>query len=446
MLFLLIFHSLSNKCKYSITVEDTLPKTYTFEVDEGEHICVNSTAPFLTAAFHNSLLKIRYFQVSSHGELLESNHFLYPAEKAGLGYGATKGSIDIMALIPDKISFSLFAYPPSCGPYRYITTRSDIDINIQQTFGTFTNNMRCIWYSHQNFRAKISAIPEFPSSISVCSNKTKCNEPFTQASKPVTFSSTSSILISAKSKSYYDELQLTLESIQKKETVSAPFEIDTKLDLTQITLFEISDSDQRLNNDEIENRVENDDDDENPVQKVDNDEIRAPLILPQKHGKKESTRRIVSTGEKLAFLSVVIAIFIIIIQCFVCDKNSIRSKFRNTNNRESELRLLSNQKGLEYNRPSAFSMSNQMPITGVYFPPTTTTINDDVHHQSQQPQPLLLIPTTIGTATTNNGQQQPLFYPQMIPAAGQQNYYPQYGFVSAPVQLSTYQVPQNQPQ
>ena len=468
MFFFLISRILSLSCAHIVTAVNQ-PMSYTFDVDEGEYICINSTLPYVTVVFHNSIIKARYFLHSNIDMNIESGDFLFPAEKGGISFGSKKGSMDIMALLPGNVSFSVFSFPPICIG-RYVSTKQSKNIILKDEFGEFRKGFYCIWYPQSKYDVTVSELPEDPDSISICEKDTDCREPFANNRLEETVKTPSFFKMHAHTIDFYKHLKLSFEYTSKRPLI--PFDMEGVIDITQVTLFDVSAPKNVKNNKKEENKKKeeeeiedkNIDEDFEKNEKEEQNEVlrKPPLEIPPKHDIRRSSRKEISPGEIMAMVVVVCGVIVTFITCFLCggseslckQLNSFRGnkRFTEDENRQSQARLLGNGQGRQPMMVammpvySAQNQQQQMPLTGVYFPPVTSedsantqAANNQNNMQNMHPQPLLLLPNP-SAQNPNQAQQnqQPGVQPQYYYP---QQYYPQYAFVQP---QQGYPMPQTQ--
>lgn len=474
MFFLLISHILSISCKHSVDVENK-PMRYTFDVDEGELICINSSLPFLTVVFHNSIVKATYYLQANLNSMSESGNFLFPSENGGISFGAKKGSIDVMALLPGNVSFSVFSFPPVCLG-RYVTTKQTNEIVLKDVFGPFQKGHYCIWYPQSSFTVTGSEAPEAPDSVSICEKSSDCDDPFSDRQLSASVKNPSFFKINAHTIDFYKHFQLDLISQSKRPLI--PFDMSSVIDISQTTLFEITspkkfkkeDSDKDKLDDEEEDDEKNvrkedekeeegqqDQDDNNHNFNKNNNNKQKRIEIPPMHDNRRSSRKEISTGEIMAMVTVICAIIVTFVSCFLCGgTNSIckhlkmyqgRQRLVEDEHRQSETRLLGNQQGQQpvmvTMMPVYSNQNQQMPLTGVYFPPVTSEdaanipqLANQNNNQNIQPQPLLILPNP--PQNSNNQQSQQNQQPQYF--YSQQGFYPQYAIVQPPQGFGNQQV------
>lgn len=470
MFFFLISHILSLSCAHSVTVFNK-PANYTFEVDEGEYICINSSLPYVTVVFHNSIVRARYFLHTNINTYVESGNFLFPAEKGGISFGSKKGSVDVMALLPGNLSFSVFAFPPICFG-RYVTTRQSTEIVLKEVFKTFQKGHYCVWYPQSYYNAEVSETPEDPDSVSICEDSSDCRDPFVNNKLEQTIKTPSFFKINSHTIDFFKHFTLNLESKSKRPSI--PFDMEGTIDITQVTLFDVSASkvgknakkeeeakEKEKEKEEINEENKKIDEEYERNEKEEQKEMlrKPPLEIPPRHDNRRASRKEISPGEIIAMVIVVCSIIVVFITCFLCGGNDSickrlnsfkgRRRFDEDENIQSEARLLGNSQNRQPMMVammpvySAQNQQQQMPLTGVYFPPVTSdenvnsqTPNGQNNNQNVQPQPLLLLPNP-AIQNPNQSQQsgaQPQYF---IP----QQYYPQYAFVQP---QQGYQNPQMQ--
>lgn len=180
--YLLYFGSM--KCKHYIDVNDNTPASYTFDLEETEIICVNSTVPYLTIVFDTeSLIRTKIFE-NKKGILFYKETQYFPVVYSGIDFSKSICSFEIEPLITSVVSFTLFAYPTEC-LYRYVTNLDNDFFSLGSKFGKVLPNSKiCIWYGSFKYKFRLDFDPEINISenIQVCSSRHSC-EPYNNKQK-----------------------------------------------------------------------------------------------------------------------------------------------------------------------------------------------------------------------------------------------------------------------
>lgn len=167
-MFLLVQAALCYKCDHVVTVKDNGPMEYSFNVEEGEYICVNSTQPYLAVVFQQrALLGIRYFK-SENDQLQQLGKFEFPADATGVSFATEIGHVEAFAHISGHVSLSTFAFPSLCAGNRYITTMPEEQWILKDKFVTQDEDL-CIWNPRPScsmFDVPVSS--EVKSSLKLC--------------------------------------------------------------------------------------------------------------------------------------------------------------------------------------------------------------------------------------------------------------------------------------
>ena len=164
----------SSTCQFSILANSEKPERTSFVLDEGEKLCINTTNPYLSVIFHDSILSVRYFSFESIGVLPhELGKFNHPAESGGVSFPGKIGSVEVTALIPGTVTFSYFNFPDSCS-WRYVTTYPYDYIEIPELFEPFKQGQLCLWYPEDQFEVKVHAEPAEGDSFQLCSSYHEC--------------------------------------------------------------------------------------------------------------------------------------------------------------------------------------------------------------------------------------------------------------------------------
>lgn len=217
ILHFLVSLSFSYQCRHSIFAQKEIPIRETFQVDEGEHICINSSKQYLSVVFHDSFASVRYFSSKTPAtlysadetrSLTEVGKFLFPAEKGGVSFPTNNyGSVDVLALMPGNITISYFNFPTECSAGRYVTTKASDDIDVDEVFGQYpgpANPQVCVWYPNEDYTFQTATVPSDDDKIMICKSNSDCIEPITRTKQFVEVTSSPLIKVQLSKKEFWE--------------------------------------------------------------------------------------------------------------------------------------------------------------------------------------------------------------------------------------------------
>ena len=179
-MFFIFLSSIRALCKYTVTVRDNIPLSYTYNLEETEFICINSTLPYLTVLYDpSSLIRINLYKYTNQG-LQYLNTTFSPGVYGGVDFSKEVGALDIETVVSGPVSFTLFAFPRECSSLRYVTNLDSDFFTLDTKFEDFqVNTTICIWYGslHYKFHGKfIQGNQKTTEEIKVCLNQDNCRK------------------------------------------------------------------------------------------------------------------------------------------------------------------------------------------------------------------------------------------------------------------------------
>lgn len=443
ILFHLFFLSFSHQCKYQIFPKLGQPSEETFNVDEGEHICINSSGNYFNVLFHNSLLSVRYFTSSKsisqsinnnaqpqiNKNLVEAGKFLFPSEKGGVSFPkSVYGSIEVTTLIPGNVTISTLSFPDECTLGRYVSTESSLELHIANTFGTYPASEKntqeqsslCVWYPQNDYTLQASISPSQDDHIFVCSSYSSCEEPFSRTQQYIDISSNKFIKVIPKTKDFWTDLNLIfstdnpsnlfqISGIMKDDENAVSYQLSMKkVDNEEDENEEDNKHVKAKANENIEddnnnnnNDNDNDNDNINNVNNENDNQARAYIknSTPDFHRHRKNRRSNSDSYSTLVvFLSAFVCLFLVsCLIVYIISQNGSCSKNRSHPNDHSEERLLPNSQGgffPAYAMPWGQHPPGQGFFTGVF--PFA-----GVPGQPQQPQQQMQYFTSPGSTFQN---------------------------------------------
>lgn len=408
LLFDLFFLSFSSKCTYQILPKLGQPYEETYDVDEGEHICINSTGNYFNVLFHNSLLSVRYFtsqmsksQSTSNNvetpinkKLVEAGKFLFPAEKGGVSFSKNVfGSVDVTALIPGSVTISTFTFPDECTLGRYVSTETSLDLHIAETFGPYSiteenskeQQSLCIWYAQNEYTLQASISPSQNDQILVCSSYINCEKPISRTQQYAEISSNKFIKVIPKTKDFWTDLNLIFSTEKPSNLfqISGSMKDDDDDVSYHLAMKKIVNEDDEKDDDDENQAKDNDNnnnDDTNNINDNDNDNFNNEVdnnngahnknnVIERGHRKKARHNNNDSYGTLVIFLSVFVCLFIVSsLIVYLLSQSGPCSKNRNGKDDHSEERLLPNNQGFFPGYPMSWGQHQpgQGFFTGVF--------------------------------------------------------------------------------
>lgn len=387
-LFDLIFLSLSNQCRHHVFPRLGQPNNETLYVDEGEHICINSTGNYLNVLFHNSLLSVRYFtspksttiesksindnvQSPLNKNLVEVGKFEFPAEKGGVSFSKNVyGSVDILALVPGNVTISTFVFPNECTYGCYVSTESSLDLHVADVFGSFpgdsnnqgkTDQSFCVWYPENEYNLQTSVVPSQDNQIMVCQSQASCETPISRTQQFAEISGNKFIKVIPADKDFWSSLNLLLHTDNpsnffqisgsiKKDDTAVPLALSIKKledheEKEDDEKEQINPKDNENDDDGKENINDKANDQDDEVNRAlnnnhDSDNLKKSNKHHHKRGRRSNSD---SYSTLVVILTAFVCIFLIIcVAVYLFSQNGPCSKHRSLANDHSEERLLPN--------------------------------------------------------------------------------------------------------
>lgn len=163
-------------CTYTVNVDNNEPTQYTFALEETEHICINSSVPYLSIVFDSSsLVKMEIYE-KRYGNISFRETQYFPTVHTGYDFSNSIVSFDIEPLLSCLVSFKLFSFPNDCD-YRYISNFNYDEFTIHSKFGkVLSHNKVCIWYTNRRSQISIDSTENLNLSeqIQVCTSEIAC--------------------------------------------------------------------------------------------------------------------------------------------------------------------------------------------------------------------------------------------------------------------------------
>ena len=322
---------------------DTENQLKSLRLDEGEHICINSSVSYLSVVFHNSILNVRHFRKNSNDKLIETGKFLFPSEKGGLLFGEQIGSVDIESLIPATVKFSVLAFPKECSDFRYVTTESPAVVDLPMIAGEYTDESICIWYPQSEYDLSIQKSVSSENTLSLC-RENDCSYPFMKngLNQPVTEGSY--LIVKAATKEFFEKFSLTFECVKQLNpfNIFGGFKENSKVTELSIEIIRNDPNRPDVNLPQDDNNDDNEQDDNNDDEinrlKENEEKVNKQYNAGKKHRKRRNESSVGTIASLFGFLIIIIAVVIIILECFVCKKRATKRDY----NDQSETRLLGN--------------------------------------------------------------------------------------------------------
>jgi hypothetical protein len=237
--------ALGSFCRFSLTsppVGQALQ--YDLILSDDEVICINGTVPYLTAVFqHTTLLKIRFFTSTADSpQLSPGGRLVIPSEFSGIGFGTPLGHLEIRPLIPGRVAFTTFVYPPSC-TFRYVTTVRDGEFGLAETFGLSdlgnqAGSKICIWSPHPKVDFAFFVFEDARDAIRVCVNDSaECQVPFTmtaEVSGVVSLSPAEHIEIDADNPRFSESYNVKIRASRQWRFFDSAEKLDGKFELIRL--------------------------------------------------------------------------------------------------------------------------------------------------------------------------------------------------------------------
>ncbi|OHT15715.1 hypothetical protein TRFO_13879 [Tritrichomonas foetus] len=413
MIFFLFSYALARSCKVVVNAIYDHPTKVSYRVDEGERICINTTNPYLTVVFHNSVLSVRYFSKETTSPLShELGNFLFPAEKGIIALNKKIGSVEITALVPGEISFSYFNFPQYCDK-RYITTRAAEELDIKHSFGPYDSGYLCVWYPEKEYSLQTEVPATAPNKLEICKSAANCEAPIARNQQFTVIESNQFIRINFQEEEFWDDLHLTfaasspsnyfqMSGAVAEEPGAFPVNIEKLDDVKPLDHHDDDDEE----DEDLKRRIKNIDEDDDDKHHHKGDDHKKDQKEDHKHSKAE-LKKIAKKKRKaryntfLKVLGIFIAIYIIGGIFILAFDIKITRKNRRFDD-HSEERLLQDDQREDDNYPKMpFSMQQpgfprsdpqvivqqqqEAPVQGAYFPSVQQEQEPAAQQDNEQP-------------------------------------------------------------